>query len=1109
MLTERTPTWHDGQGLRRLAVRSQLRRVSDLAAAFWHDACFVLDQSKFFEVPTHLVGHALRELDGVLLDLLLPEDAIVPDGDRRNAKVKAISASLGLSAELTESWARLTLHTAAHRSPPFPRTDGEEFRSMVDGYTGILEGLAAAFEAKFVHWMERLDGMLASPADPQQVARLRVAVPWTEVTTSYFFSRLRDPAWLAPTADAGFYDRPPSVEINDDSGTARFHAWPQGGYLERVAHEAGEAVSQIVAAMPPSTNPYLLSGLAGIAVAIPVASYDTVDGRIRQGVASSKALEVSNRSIVKLVRHLVAADRVQQAIAVASELLWISLPTLDEVGTAEIAGLCTPAARLRLYDYAESAREVLNIFDEHGRRLEVVGLLQELLSHANVAASSDSGASAPYDYSGIWRSTLGGDPNGPGEIRQTLVTTIRDAARRSATIDPPEIFGGVVDRLLDMGWHIGIRLAVDAAAQCRSESSAVAIRLLLNRELFDAWHTEGELSALLTSWFGRLEPGQQSLILDWVAAGPATPWVVPPEIEVDGEKKAAWLEGRGDEWRLARLWPLQGSLPDEWVQQLQAIQLRSGRLEPRYNTPRFTSWTGTNSPLTPNDILEMSAAELTSFLTDWQPDEQWRPNAPSSEGLADALRQAVSQHPAQFTTLIEVVARHRPVYIHAVVAGATDAVKANRHVDWSALFSLARIITGDADVTDTWSEPEAFIFRDASRHGVAASLVELLDTGLLEYPGAIEPNDRFDCFDLIRKLFDDPSPTPDECRRQAENDTLFTLAFDSIRGGATRLVMSYLTWLRRRELASSILACPEIEELVAERLRLETSSATLAYLGRYFTIVASFDAGWGTSVAEMMFVERPQRTGRFDEWFGYLEGSLTRVSFEITRQAYLNHIERLPTRTEIKDGDRNLALHLLRGYWSGLTPPLGEDGANPDLVSEFFAASSDDLRSYALQYTGSCMSQTAGELDLKVLARLTVLWDWRRSSIESSSDPKRHAGELTAFEWWFTSDKLDIEWSLNNLEWTLNLGPGPEHPYQVVRKLAQLAAQHEDQLPSVIRCLDHLSKKCEMGGFIGCVKELQDVLGQATQGAAHEQVRALANRFLASGFHQFRGLAEA
>jgi hypothetical protein len=1104
---ERNPTWRDAQGLRRLAVLGQLRRVSDLAAAFWHDACVVLDQPNFFSVPTHLVDHALRELDGILLDLLLPDGSVIPKQESRSAKVSEIAASLGLSAEVAEVWTNLRFNETVHRRPPFPKTDGEEFRTRVDGYTGVLEGLAAAFEAKFVRWMERIDALVAS-APEGQVARIRVAVPWTEVTVNYFFSLLKDPAWLGPTAEAGFYDRPPAVEIADDSGAARFHTWPQGAYLERVAHEASEVVSQIVAAMPHSNNPYLLSGLVAIAAAIPVASYDTVDGRIREGIASSAAVEISNRSIVKLVRCLVAASRVEQALTIARELLWISLPTNDEVGTPGIADLRSPAARLRPYDYAESAREVLNVFDGHGLRLEVVGLFRELLSNANVASSTDSGASAPYDYSGIWRSTLGGDPNGPGEIRQALVTTTRDAARRSATMDPPEIFQEVVDRLLGMGWHIGTRLAIDAAAHCGTESSAVASGLLLDRELFDAWHFEGELSALLASCFGRLEPAQQSLVLDWIVAGPATPWVVPPEIEVDRDKKSARLETLGDEWRLARLWPLQAALPAEWVQQFQEIQQRSGRLEPRYNTPRFTSWTGTNSPLTPNDIQEMPAAELVSFLTEWQSDEQWHPDAPSFAGLADALRQAVSQNPAQFVNLIEVMARHRPIYIQAVVAAANDAVKQNRDVPWPALFSLARSIIDDADLTDARHEEGGFISRESRRHALLASLIDCLDTGLLDYPGGIEPTDRFVCFGLVRRLFDDLSPTPDECRGQPENDTLFTLTFDSIRGGATRLVMSYLAWLRRRELASSILECPEIEELIAERLRLEPSSATLAYLGRSFTILASFDVRWAAAVSEMMFVERPQKTGRFDEWCGYLEGPVEPLPFAITRQGYLDHLDRLPSQTEVRDCDRSLAHHLLQGYWSDLTPPLGENGEKPNLLAKFFAVGSDDLRSYALQYTGSCMSQTAGDLGSEVSTRLTELWDWRRSSIESSGDPTGHACELSAFEWWFTSDKLNTEWGLNNLEWTLKLGPGPEHPYQVVRKLAQLAAQHQDQLSGVIRCLDQLSKKCEMGGFIGCVPQLQDVLGQAAQGTAHAQVRVIANRFLANGFHQFRALAE-
>ena len=94
--------WDGDDGVRRRGIHAGLLRVGAGAADLWADLCLLLANSTAFRSTTHLVGHALRELDSMLVDLLTPDDYVADGADentQRRNKIRAIALSPSLDPE--------------------------------------------------------------------------------------------------------------------------------------------------------------------------------------------------------------------------------------------------------------------------------------------------------------------------------------------------------------------------------------------------------------------------------------------------------------------------------------------------------------------------------------------------------------------------------------------------------------------------------------------------------------------------------------------------------------------------------------------------------------------------------------------------------------------------------------------------------------------------------------------------------------------------------------------------------------------------------------------------------------------------------------------------
>ncbi len=89
-----------------------------------------------------------------------------------------------------------------------------------------------------------------------------------------------------------------------------------------------------------------------------------------------------------------------------------------------------------------------------------------------------------------------------------------------------------------------------------------------------------------------------------------------------------------------------------------------------------------------------------------------------------------------------------------------------------------------------------------------------------------------------------------------------------------------------------------------------------------------------------------------------------------------------------------------------------------------------------------------------MLSRLQELWEWRVAELRRQSQQGTvDAGELAPFRWWFKSGKFPADWSLRQLEATLQLHGTVDAPATMAQRLAELS--EAAPLPTV-QCLSLL-----------------------------------------------------
>ena len=1026
--------------------REIARRLEFLGGApstYFRDACELMDRPATLGSVTHLVAHLLRETEGALRGALRE---MVPEAERPEREsedfhrrdIGLICDALRISPEdgVREAWRSFAakLHSGAHRQGlAAPRPLDRDFEELWDEAQAVLYVVTGRVEASYAEQLPRIEELARGEAD---LSRFRHAMLHSVVALDRFFE-LAGVDWLEPLRADGYFDHPPPLEPNED-GAFVFARWPPGPYLVRMASEALQSVLAIGQGLE-TDNPEAQQSLVEAACRMEPAQAAGLLETIEGWLANTPVQWNLSYKVRDLVVALIAAGLSDEGLALARALL-ISPGVAREDG---VAG-------------EHLGKLVEEIFPAAG--IPGLELTVELL------ATRLDGERARAEYSSIWRPRIDAERMRDG--RDAVISAVRDAAGTLALRGTD--LGEILTVLERPGLQICNRIALDLLA--RRIDPKLAEARLLDRSLLEDASCRREYKALADAAFPQLSPGAREQLLGWIEE--ARPYT-------------------GEEER-RRLWSLQmlsglDPLPEHWATLRAGLEEEFGTLDPEPPELSRGGYIGALSPLGEDDLQAMGVGAVVDFLASWEPEDGWE--APSREGLARNLEDAVAKDPGSFALAASAFAELDPSYTRALLGGLKEALAQGRVFEWPQPLELSRAITANPGRSE--QEGVAALDRDPGWSWAWRSSLELILHGLCSDRHPIPSELRPAVSEVIAFHLENPDPDlagGDEGERDPAS-----AALGSLRCRALQAAVALALFDHRGEPAGNL--DPDLAALLERRLDpdREPSPAVRSVFGAHFADLMVVDEPWARKHLEAIFPLKEPRLWRA-AWDGYVERSQAHpLLLEVLGGHYRRAVEEISAASNedwTHDPDEALVAQLMSHYISGTLALAEPDG----LLPRFYEVASAERRAEAISILGRSL-ENFSPISAKVQERMRELVEWRLKALEEGGDPQ----ELVGYCWWFSSGEFEAEWSLDFLRRLLGAGGsvGPDH--MVADRLAELSTSYP------LACVEALQLLVEAGVrpwfVLGSEEEIETILMTALsiEGEASWRARDLINVLVARG----------
>ena len=1092
MVTNATPSRLNNEQYRR--IHEGLRLIGPGPAAFYQDACRIMEADPPFEAATHLVSHCLREFESALRDVLRPVAAhLLPpvvsiidttqskrhkhkqSGDEKDGHKKDIlqilyALAIPESDWVTQQWLQLApkreekygFASRAHRNNlAEPRPLDDEFRQLWRDMNTILERVLDAFKARYLTTHHLIDTRLVHGTDSldNRMEFFTQHIPQNPVTLAYFFtsiSKQRAIEWVSPLREAGYFRMPPPPEYDAETKTTRYYQWPASQYLVQVAKLSPHQVLEIILDIPRTENVRVYEDCVDAACQIPPTITQQLVPRVidwlhlpYQGLLADK--------VGALIDHLARGGESAAAMQLFAAFLdhFPDLrPTYDP------------------WNYARILKQTLpSLVTAAG--LRTLALLADRLEES--LPSDESDVAITHRYSSFWRPVI--EAVGEerleemGGLSHLLISLVRQAAELA--IQQQQVPMKEVLALLQAHPSVVFtRLVLYLLSLFPDQAPEAVASYLTDRQFFAHAEVRREYVLLLQAAFGNLASADQETILGWIEQGPGD----------IAEAKAAYERythepftdemetHHAQQWQrdwYARFGP---TLPAALQRRYEALVQACGpAVLPETSFPRASAarWGATISPKTVEDLCAMGARELATFLKNWQPvqpdDPLQRP--PSVRALNETLKNAAAAAPQRFSRYARQFRALSPNYIEAILEGLTQAIKQHQTISWSAVLELCLSVTrkrarrtrsGRILVEPKWKD-------------ACWQVVELLVCGCTEASSTLPLTLREQVWAILHSLTQDINPTPEE-ERPFVSDPSDRIDFAEVtmRGKALFGVLAYAEWIIRSfnresgteesEQFQGLALLPEVQAVLERHLDVsqEPSPAVHSFYGRALPRLVQLDSPWVAQRLDRIFPRgegaRPYRQAAWDAYCVFwLPGTALSTLLDREYRAAIEELEAsAQTRASAIQPEERLVYHMVYLACQGVIAPDEPDG----LLAYFFSQAPVALRRSFWEEVGLDLARAPEPLTPTMTSRLQALWEWRITTLsQESQQVTTETEELAPFRWWFKSGKLPTEWSLRQLEATLQLHGTVDAPSTMAEQLAELS--EAAPFPAV-RCLSLL-----------------------------------------------------
>ena len=830
---------------------------------------------------------------------------------------------------------------------------------------------------------------------------------------AYFFRSGPDPAWAEILWDKGFFEHPPLPQKTEGGGVM-LPRWDVQEYLVSVADQVPDIVVRHVQSVP-RQGWYILQAIRALC-SIPSAEIEGVVSRIVEWLADPQIAQTAAEGVTDLTAKLTAEGHAAAAFALFRALV-APVPSSDVRQAKGVTWRGEARSRLRSdWEEDQTLSKGIALLEGIDNR-QLVAILEEHLCMA-LQLEAAAVSQEEFEFESWWRVAIedtGQDLN--HDYKHKLLRALRDALEHWVQRDP-DAAKSLVDRYFREPHQILRRLGLHILCRFPSEYQEHVVDELRKLENLDDVGIHHEFFILLQVGYPYLKPSDQEILVDAIRSGPSPDRVERLAQSAHRERGAdpdEYAQHMRKTWICDRLWMIREHLDSRQIQILDSLVEELAAPE----HPAFTRWSaGVHwvkdvSPITEQEIAQMSPEELLEFLHRWRPefDTEHGPERVSYRGLADIVAGVIISNPQRYVGHVTSIARCHSAFACALL----DQLRKDEHtaiVPWEISLSLCEDLLADETIRTDMSREW-----DGNWVWARKSIVDLLQVGLRNQERIVPAEHLPRVRDILLILVDDPDPDLASDRPTegwAGHRDPATIAINHVRSSA---LIALIEYARTRALAARGTAqdaeqegpSPQrLELIVRETLsrkldrEKDPSWAVHSTYGRYLPLLYWLDQEWVESHIDRIF---PEADDEESIWF-YVAAWDSYVIFnhfhldmvELLRSKYERAVYNLGkgyvTQTHLQP-EKGLGVHLTWEYLLADYDLASSEGQR-SLIAKFFEQAPPEERGTPAWLLGRIGEENPSEFE-EYWPRARSLWEWRTNEASTAGHPTDFDREMEWF----------------------------------------------------------------------------------------------------------------
>lgn len=899
----------------------------------------------------------------------------------------------------------------------------------------------------------------------------------------YFFGHATDGIWLEHLISNGYFDNPPAAERTQDGGY-RTPFWPPINYLIRVYEAKPDAVLELLEKLPITNNSHILESIMDV-----VLKGDSVEAVNR---LSSKILSYIDHSIWrrcdKIIELLKKPFLFDKALAEFTPLLLSKLVGfLPDPNTKEKQDrraqtsedwtiFLEPMPRSDQWDYQQILENGVRPLTDRAAYQVAVVLINATASMLRLSThQEDLDEEGDEDLSEIWCQRLHQTDPVHEDIKATLIHTLTFACEKVYE-KSPESVGSLDETLRNQHWKVFKRLRQHLHALRPNEQTLPWVReFILEHQDYAKWDHHFEFQQMVRKaceHFGAdlLNEEERTAIFDAILSGPPKDnfheWMGDQFTEEKFRQRQRYFHR-------SQLRPFARLLTGEYQSYFQELESESSDNPitdngyPPYLTESGSGTVSYSSPISPEDLAELTDQDLLTYINEWQEERHDENNwlvEINIRALAGAFQTVFKDsiiHDKErlvFWMNKDNAERiERPVYVNTIIQAIQEHVKEQFFEQLDLWFGFCEWVLSHPDTEHEEGVDPSEKSREHPDWRSSRRAVQDFVATCIEKDMNVPFSARKSLAKLLELLCTQFDRRLDRVQPVFLNrDDPITEAINNTRSNALQTLFKFGFWIRKHDSKDTV---SEVTSTLEARLK-STAEWPLtmperAMLGMNFDGLRILNQTWAIEYKANFFPQNdlPAWIEAFGNFLRFNHPS--KPTFEILKQEFAFALKRLTDlaanenqRMELID---RLGQHLFTYYLWQIYPLNGNDS----LLEKFYDKTTGDRQRWArlFDHVGRSLRNSGTHLDEGLEERIIAFFDWRLEAEE----PK----ELAEFTFWLQAKCLAPDWRLDAYSKTLDTGHAKDVGISIV--LDSMNDMLENHTAKVVECFAKITDAIGQG----------------------------------------------